>query len=153
MLSIIWRVWKLDLFPMSGVEVMRDSYLFGPLEGDTHWRKHAEFPKYCVQRYLRLWTLFKIQVMFIGIYCCQKCLYLGMTTFYSADLCCCDQQSGTFHCHCLCMHVGICVCMHAYFVCVCAHACEWVCMCEWQIFIHIEGDILKYCHFSQICLE
>jgi hypothetical protein len=54
------------------------------------------------------------------------------------------------HCHCLCMHVGICICVHAYFVCLCAHACEWVCMCEWQIFIHIEDDILKYCHFSQI---
>ena len=69
----------------------------------------------------------------------------GYDRFYSAGLCCCDQQSGTFHCHCLCMHVGICICVHAYFVCVCVHACEWVCMCEWQIFIHIEDDILKYC--------
>jgi len=50
-------------------------------ERATQWRKHAEFPKCCVQRHLRLWTLFKIQVTFIGIYCCQKCLYLGMTDF------------------------------------------------------------------------
>jgi hypothetical protein len=158
MLSIIWRVWKLDLFPVSVVEVNRDSYLLGPLEGVTQWRKHAEFSKYYVQRDLRLWTWVKIQVMFIGIYCCQNCLYLCMTDFilriYVAvtnNL----EPSTVIACACMwacayaCMRT-LCVCV---WVCVCAHACEWVCMCEWQIFIHIDHGILKYCHFSQICFE
>jgi hypothetical protein len=154
MLSIIWRVWKLDLFPVSVVEVMRDSYLLDPLEGVTQWRKHAKFSKCCVQRDLRLWTLVKIQVMFIGIYYCQKCLYLYMTDFilwiYVAVT---NNLQPSTVIACACMWACAYTCMRT--LCICACACEWVCVCvcEWQIFIHIEHDILKYCHFSQICFE
>ena len=137
MLSIIWRVWKLELFPVSGVEVMRDSYLLGPLEGATQWRKHAEFPKCCVQRDLRLWTLFEIQVMYIGIYCCQKCLYLGMTDFilriYVAVT---NSLAPSTVIACACMWAYAYACMHILYVCVCARACMWVSVHVWLTDIH-----------------
>jgi len=129
MLSINWRVWKLDLFPVSGVEVMRDSYLLCPLEGATQWRKYAEFPKFCVQRDLRLWTLFKIQVMFIGIYCCQKYLFLGMTDFilrvYVAVT---NNREPSIVIACACMWAYAYACMHTLCVCVCMHVSECACV-------------------------
>lgn len=129
MLSIIWRVWKLELLPVSDVEVMRDSYLLGPLERTTQWRKHSEFPRCCVQRDLRLWTLFKIQVMFIGIYCCQKCLYLRMTDFilriYVAVT---NNLEPSTVIACACMWACAYVCMHTLCVCVQMRVSECACV-------------------------
>jgi hypothetical protein len=135
-MDVVYHLKSLETGSVSCVRCWSDEeFLFvGPFRGsypvkETCWI----FKMLCMERpkimdigqnSSRVYWHILLPEMFIPVY----------DRFYSVDLCCCDQQSGIFHCHCLCMHVGMWICVHAYFVCVCT--CIWVSVHVWMTDIY-----------------